>query len=70
MLTLHGRCYACDRLIRTRRAPCEVFTSDRQLVWVGSECYRKILAAGGSGYQPPLGGPRLFVTEPAGPAIN
>jgi hypothetical protein len=61
------RCYACNKPL-TR--PEEVYTSDRQMVWVGPECFRKIEAAAETGHQPPLGGPRLFLFRPAEPTTN
>jgi hypothetical protein len=33
---------------------------DDQTVEVGPECYKKTLKAGENGYQPPLGGPKLY----------
>lgn len=53
------RCFACDRVIR-RTTPLLADTRDDQVVHVGPECLRKVEAAGDSGYQPPLGGPRLY----------
>jgi hypothetical protein len=53
------RCFACGRVIHsrpTRRAD----TRDGQVVFVGPECARRIDDAGDVGYQPPLGGPRLW----------
>lgn len=55
------RCYACDKL-RSRRN--RIFTSDGQMQYVGAECFKKIRKAGQAGYQPPLGGPRLFFQMP------
>ncbi|WP_187084021.1 hypothetical protein [Ramlibacter albus] len=60
------RCFACDRVIRDRN-PLRADTRDAQLVFVGSDCYRKIVNADDDGYQPPKGGPRLFAL-PAGAA--
>lgn len=57
--TARERCFACGRLIR-RREPLRVDTRDDQTVFVGSDCYRMVMDAGEAGYQPPLGGPRLF----------
>lgn len=51
------RCFACNRVLKS---PKEVWTSDPQMQWIGPECYRKVVAAGEQGYQPPTGGPRLF----------
>lgn len=53
------RCFACDRLIRSKR-PHRADTRDGQWVFVGAECFKLIQAAGPAGYQPPRGGPRLF----------
>jgi hypothetical protein len=35
-------------------------TVDGQRVFVGDDCYNRIATSGESGYQPPLGGPRLW----------
>lgn len=53
-----GKCFACDK--RLGKRPSIADTRDGQFVFVGSECYRLIVAAGEVGYQPPLGGPRLY----------
>lgn len=53
------RCFACDHVIR-RKVPYQVDTRDAQIVFVGPECFRLVIAAGELGYQPPKGGPRLF----------
>lgn len=52
------RCYACNKPLGARPSFC--LTSDDQGQFVGSECVKLILAAGDDGYQPPLGGPRLY----------
>lgn len=53
-------CFACGRSIRsTLRA---AHTIDGQSIYVGSDCYKRISQMGIHGYQPPLGGPRLFTT--------
>jgi len=66
MRTYESQCFACNRrLVR----PEEVYTTDgdgSNMVWVGPECFKKIEAAGDFGYQPPLGGPRLFLFNPNG----
>jgi len=51
------RCFACGRALKT---PKLVDTRDGQVVFVGPECYRRIESAGEKGWQPPLGGPRLY----------
>lgn len=56
------KCFACDRVLG--RNPKQADTRDDQVVLVGSECYSKIKAAGEQGYQPPKGGPRLFMLPP------
>lgn len=53
------RCFACGRVIH-RKEPYQVDTRDAQIVFVGPECFRLVIAAGDLGYQPPKGGPRLF----------
>lgn len=52
------RCFACNRGLG--KSPQLVDTHDGQLVYVGRECFKLIAAAGEQGYQPPLGGPKLF----------
>lgn len=59
------KCFACGRKFRENSWGHIVFhpealTIDGQRVFVGHDCYQRIDAAGPSGYQPPLGGPRLF----------
>ena len=56
------RCFACDR--KLGRNPCLADTRDAQIVYVGTECYKLIKAAGEAGYQPPKGGPRLYRIPP------
>ena len=51
-------CFACDR--KLGRNPKLVDTRDDQTVYVGTECYKLVMAAGEKGYQPPAGGPRLY----------
>jgi hypothetical protein len=56
------RCFACDRpLPRLGGNFGEAITSDGQTVYVGSECLKKVIKAD-NGYQPPLGGPKLYST--------
>lgn len=57
-------CYACDRPLKRNGDELEAYrvdTRDHQTVFVGPECFRKIKAAGDAGYQPPLGGPKLYL---------
>ncbi len=50
------------------RSPRLFDTRDGQLVFVGRECFKLIKQAGEHGYQPPQGGPRLYVYT--GPPIE
>lgn len=52
-------CYACGRRLGKRAKLVD--TRDAQLVYVGSECFKLIKAAGEAGYQPLRGGPRLYL---------
>lgn len=52
------KCFACGR--KLGKKPHLVDTRDDQRVYVGSECYELVKAAGEAGYQPLLGGPRLW----------
>jgi hypothetical protein len=55
------RCFACDK--KLGKNPALADTRDDQLVFVGTECYKYIKAAGELGYQPPKGGPKLWVCK-------
>lgn len=44
------KCFACDKRLGSK--PAIVDTRDDQTVFVGSECYKKIKAAGEKGYKP------------------
>lgn len=48
------RCYACNRPLRTAYV---VMTEDGQPQYVGADCFKQVTV---QGYQPPLGGPRLY----------
>lgn len=52
------RCYACGKRLGKRPRFC--LTGDGQGQYVGTECYKLILASPDTGYRPPTGGPRLF----------
>ena len=54
------KCFACDRPLYQHGHRLRVDTRDSQIVFVGRGCFEKIKAAGDAGYQPPLGGPRLY----------
>lgn len=54
------RCFACGKKLQERRG--QAITSDgAQVVLVGVDCATKISRSGFDGYQPPKGGPRLYV---------
>ena len=58
------KCFACDKPIRSS-AIREADTRDAQIVQVGPDCLKRIQRAGQAGYQPRLGGPRLYpLTSP------
>jgi hypothetical protein len=54
-----NKCYACGK--KLGKNPALVDTRDEQLVYVGRECLKLIKQAGEQGYQPPQGGPRLYL---------
>ena len=54
-----AKCFACDRPLG--KDPRRADTRDDQIVYVGRDCLRRIAAAGEDGYQPPTGGPRLWL---------
>lgn len=60
--TFRKLCFACDR--KLGKNPHYADTHEDQCVVVGSECYKAIQEAGESGWQPPKGGPRLWVLTP------
>ena len=63
------KCFACDKPVRSS-AIREADTRDAQIVQVGPDCFKRIQRAGQGGYQPRLGGPRLYpLTSPAAPAL-
>lgn len=54
-------CFACGK--RMARSGYLVGCKDDQTVFVGPECLRHIKEAGENGYQPPKGGPRLYLLQ-------
>lgn len=56
--TTKHRCFACGKPLG--RSLWLAATRNGQTVYVGSDCAKRIRAAGESGYQPPLGGSRLY----------
>lgn len=55
---MSDKCFACDKQLTTNYFVAD--TRDGQVVHVGNDCYRKIMAAGEAGFQPDKGGPRLW----------
>lgn len=52
------RCFACNKPLG--KSPHLADTREGQIPYVGAECYKLIKASGEAGYQPALGGPRLW----------
>lgn len=74
------KCFACGRPFRRRGTvygpsdnridyPMALTVDGAQRVFVGNDCWKKIVAAGAEGYQPPSGGPRLFSEHAAPPEV-
>lgn len=61
-------CYACGK--KLGRNPHRADTRDDQWVFVGSECYKEIKAAGEQGWRYAHGGPRLYLLPPMPPGGN
>ncbi len=59
---MQDKCFACGR--KLGKNPHRVDTHEDQQPFVGRECFKLIKAAGEAGYQPPLGGPRLWIIKP------
>ena len=62
---MSDKCFACDRAFRKNSwgqfvTHPEALTLDGQRVRVGHDCHKRITETGPEGYQPPLGGPRLW----------
>lgn len=53
-------CFACGKVLKPGNEH-RIDARDTQKPFVGSTCYAKIRKAGSKGYQPPKGGPRLFL---------
>lgn len=53
------RCFACGRKVGVGAAKAD--TREDQWVYIGSECLKRLHDAGEAGWQPPRGGPRLYV---------
>lgn len=54
------RCFACDKFMRSYQNDV-VITSDGQTVYAGPDCFKLIKKAKEHGYQPPKGGPKLYL---------
>jgi len=69
------KCFACDRPLGK---PFTVTTNESfkdedgeetyYRILVGPECFKRIMKAGDKGYQPPLGGPKLYPMPKSNPA--
>lgn len=58
-------CFACGKPMRHESHQHEVDTRDDQKVLVGPDCFKHVKRAGEAGYQPPTGGPRLYLLPEA-----
>jgi len=54
-------CFACGKGMQSIGRPVD--TRDGQEPWVGPDCYQHVKEAGEAGYQPPGGGPRLWLVR-------
>ncbi len=65
------KCFACNRAFRRNAFGAivhpQAITIDGQRVAIGHDCNKKIAASEREGYQPPLGGPRLWLDMYAPP---
>lgn len=66
---MNGKCFACDRPLGKNPQLVQSAVDD-QTMYVGSDCFKRVLASGDEGYQPPLGGPRLKVIPVSNPFSN
>jgi hypothetical protein len=57
--SMKDNCFACGK--KLGKNPALIDTRDSQTAYVGRECFKKIQEAGEAGYQPPRGGPRLYL---------
>jgi hypothetical protein len=58
---VENKCFSCEKTITGKTNL--VTTMDGETVFVGPICYKKIVESGELGYQPPLGGPRLYLLK-------
>ena len=56
---INDKCYACDKILSGKTF--WAITRDGQKVHIGPVCFKKIKAAFPEGYQPTLGGPKLYL---------
>ncbi len=54
------KCFACGRKLPASPYFCNTADGQKELR-VGPDCWRRIKASGNNGYQPPKGGPRLYL---------
>lgn len=69
-----NQCYACGKAFRKNTFGRivfhpEVLTIDGQRQVVGYDCFKKVQEAREAGFQPPTGGPRLYVDLFAPPDV-
>lgn len=54
------RCFVCNKQLKKEIRMAS--TCDGQRIYVGPDCYKKIIGMQHHGHQPLLGGPRLYGT--------
>lgn len=55
------RCFACDKVIKVPFPRTAITDDGAQRVYVGRECYKNIEKSKEQGWQPPKGGPKLYL---------
>lgn len=53
------QCFACGRKLN-QVGTALAHTLDGQIVYIGPECFKRVAESGEAGWQPRLGGPRLY----------
>ena len=56
-------CFCCGKTLHMMCALTRVTCADDQTVLVGNECLKHIKKAKFEGYQPPKGGPKLYLMQ-------
>ncbi len=59
------KCFACGKAFRKAPRKLVNVAHEDQNVFVGPECYARVMSAGAKGYMPSKGGPVLYLIEEA-----